>query len=1094
MKTMLLAGIGGRVLMAGVAFAGETAEVSSTSLRMTVDGRGAVSRLVTNGGVELGGAKATSLFKGEFTRTDDFTARKWADAAEAGKVETRVVEGGVDVVYSGFAADRPVERVVCRMRGERDGRRVRFGLTTVTRSGWALTAADYPRLQLTRRIGTRADDDAFLTGDVFGGGPGVGKAVIRHPADPARKDWRLSYGFPGNLTVQFAEFYDPSAGLVFAAEDAEGAPKAFHAVRTDDGFVVDWSSREWSPGVATRSYDVTLAAFEGTREEPATWHDGADVYREWASRQRWCAKPIQGRADLPAWLKDAPALTMFMREAWFDRPENIRSWLGDYLAKRHPGVPTVAALWGWEKFSTWVGFDYFPCNPSDETMRSLTDAMRAAGVHAYPWPSGYFWTTKFGRRADGSFAFDDAAAFARTGAAHAVVGRDGEVEVYRNWWLRGGEAYELCGGDPWTIPWVTEKVGRGLARRGCELIQGDQLNGGAFHDCWSKTHGHPPGSGAWKARAARRQLEEMRRAIAETHPTGGVVTYEEANETLNDLCGIQLVRRPKTKEPVEKANPYTYLHHEYLPMFGANPQRADWDWAAYSVAEGLMPRFIPATSDFGGLAVPSDFYAAVREVETTGTNRFHYGENADATDAAFRPGRRFRLSADLETLRCGRDASLSLDFGVYTCELKALVSEHQPFPKAGAGKVRVSREFTMPEGAAHILRVMVNCRGDAKGRLGGFALEALSPDGSASPVRSEGNARYEGFMTRWLALYRGEGRPFLAHGRHVKPPVVKCAAQTNGDSLPGAPSVYAGAFEAVDGTQRRAAVFANATDRPQSVTWTLRGESGQFELEPSGIRLVPLAAEAGRLPSAAVAQDRFGYSSWWASPGYWRRRNELKLGEIRRAKRPFDLVLVGDSITQNWEGWVDGESNSNLLYHIARGRISRAEAHVEPMKNWTLLTNEFSVLNLGTSGDDTRHVIWRLTKGRQLDGYRARFFAVMVGTNNLSDSPEDVAAAIGEIVRIIRERHPESTVLLHPIFPRGARPNDPRRKANEAVNARIRRLTDPPRVVWCDFNARLLGPDGVLSREVMSDLLHPCECGYAIWREELVRHLRIADR
>lgn len=249
-------------------------------------------------------------------------------------------------------------------------------------------------------------------------------------------------------------------------------------------------------------------------------------------------------------------------------------------------------------------------------------------------------------------------------------------------------------------------------------------------------------------------------------------------------------------------------------------------------------------------------------------------------------------------------------------------------------------------------------------------------------------------------------------------------------------------------------------------------------------------AETGHLPSAAVAQDRFGYSSWWAAPGYWRRRNELKLGEIQRAKRPFDLVLVGDSITQNWEGWVDGESNSNLLYHIARGRISRAEAHVEPMKNWTLLTNEFAVLNLGTSGDDTRHVIWRLTKGRLLDGYRARFFAVMVGTNNLSDSPEDVAAAIGEIVRLIRERHPESTVLLHPIFPRGARPDNPRRRANEAVNARIRRLADPPRVVWCDFNARLVGPDGVLSREMMSDLLHPCECGYAIWREELVRHLR----
>ena len=243
------------------------------------------------------------------------------------------------------------------------------------------------------------------------------------------------------------------------------------------------------------------------------------------------------------------------------------------------------------------------------------------------------------------------------------------------------------------------------------------------------------------------------------------------------------------------------------------------------------------------------------------------------------------------------------------------------------------------------------------------------------------------------------------------------------------------------------------------------------------------------LPDASTPEDRFDYSCWWAAPGYWQRRIDLKLRDIQQAKRPFDLVLVGDSITHNWEGWVDETSKENLLRHIASGRISHAEAHVEPMKNWTLLTNEFSVLNLGISGDNTRHVLWRLTDGRQLDGYKARFFAVMIGTNNASDAPDDVAKAIGKIVALIREKHPESKILLHPIFPRGERPDDPRRRKNESVNALIRDLSQDDHVVWCDFNARLTGPDGVLSREMMSDLLHPCECGYAIWREELVRHI-----
>lgn len=249
-------------------------------------------------------------------------------------------------------------------------------------------------------------------------------------------------------------------------------------------------------------------------------------------------------------------------------------------------------------------------------------------------------------------------------------------------------------------------------------------------------------------------------------------------------------------------------------------------------------------------------------------------------------------------------------------------------------------------------------------------------------------------------------------------------------------------------------------------------------------------AEAVPTVPADEPQDRFGYSSWWAAPGYWQRRIGLQRDRIRKADRSFDLVMVGDSITHNWEGWVDATSSSNLLYHIAQGRISRAEAHVEPMRNWTLLTNEFSVLNLGISGDDTRHVLWRLTEGKCLDGYEARFFCVMVGTNNLEDPPADVAKAIGKSVRLIEERHPESTILLHPIFPRGRLPDDPRRQANEVVNGMIRQLADGRRVIWCDFNKRLVDKDGVLPREMMSDYLHPNESGYAIWREMLLPHLR----
>ena len=121
-----------------------------------------------------------------------------------------------------------------------------------------------------------------------------------------------------------------------------------------------------------------------------------------------------------------------------------------------------------------------------------------------------------------------------------------------------------------------------------------------------------------------------------------------------------------------------------------------------------------------------------------------------------KPTALFRLSADLETVAFAEGARLTLDFGVYTTTLKPLCSEHVAFPKAGEGRRRISREFTMPEGAAHILRVMVNCAGEARGRLGGFKLEIVEPDGSVREARYEGNARYEGFIARWIALCCGK--------------------------------------------------------------------------------------------------------------------------------------------------------------------------------------------------------------------------------------------------------------------------------------------------------------------------------------------------
>ena len=45
-------------------------------------------------------------------------------------------------------------------------------------------------------------------------------------------------------------------------------------------------------------------------------------------------------------------------------------------------------------------------------------------------------------------------------------------------------------------------------------------------------------------------------------------------------------------------------------------------------------------------------------------------------------------------------------------------------------------------------------------------------------------------------------------------------------------------------------------------------------------------------------------------------------------------------------------------------------------------------------------------------------------------------------------------------------------------------------IKFVDINAKFLGPDGTLSKEIMPDLLHPNAKGYAIWADALVPLLK----
>ena len=209
---------------------------------------------------------------------------------------------------------------------------------------------------------------------------------------------------------------------------------------------------------------------------------------------------------------------------------------------------------------------------------------------------------------------------------------------------------------------------------------------------------------------------------------------------------------------------------------------------------------------------------------------------------------------------------------------------------------------------------------------------------------------------------------------------------------------------------------------------------------------------------AARPTSAFGQIAWWDNGRLLAKRNEI----VDHGTNEYDIVMVGDSITHRWER-EGGE-----------GRALFAK-----------LKKTYSILNLGIGGDQTQHVLWRLENG-DLEGYTAKMFTVMVGTNNGGRDEKAIAQAILKIVKLIRGKHPESKVVLMPIFPRGAKPTDKLRAANNRINAMVKDLPFGGKdVIWLDFNDKFLEPDGTLTKKVMNDLLHPNENGYRIWWENL---------
>jgi lysophospholipase L1-like esterase len=228
-------------------------------------------------------------------------------------------------------------------------------------------------------------------------------------------------------------------------------------------------------------------------------------------------------------------------------------------------------------------------------------------------------------------------------------------------------------------------------------------------------------------------------------------------------------------------------------------------------------------------------------------------------------------------------------------------------------------------------------------------------------------------------------------------------------------------------------------------------------------------------------------------------RHKEFLKRIEQSKGVGNVIFLGDSITHGWEG----------------------------QKAWQEYFGAFKPVNLGIGGDQTGHVLWRITEGHELDHLQPKAAVIMIGTNNTGGhSAQQIAGGIKAIVEELQHQKPGIKILVLGVFPRGSafdaersleqitggikpineelkkenpdikhlnalvrnltqqRGTIPAEKLNKKIadiNALIAKLDDGKTVFYKDIGKEFLDQNGGLSGAIMPDYLHLSPKGYDIW-------------
>jgi len=467
-------------------------------------------------------------------------------------------------------------RITCTVSLPAQSTLSRWRIAVVNNTPYGVRSLLYPVVVVPPRLDPAEEEEYYLDPNgTISINPSEHQWRERTPAD-----WIPHAQYPGPRQMQFLAYYTRAAGLYLATYDSIGCIKDIgpHKLGDDLDLSVDHHFDE-RPGLDFElPYDTVLGVFHGD------WYDAADIYKEWAYQQPWCARKLKDRDDIPGWLTEPRPQLMTISQGGQERIHGLQTTPGEYpigrvfparravaLQKEYARrfeTPIVSWMEGWEKIGAPGGpVEIFPPREGEESYLAAMEDLIRDGHIPVMYLAGFHWCYKRPQ-----IGYDDWPRFEREGQVMAALDRQGEMMIsnqYAHMYAMGQKHYVLlCVGstDLWDL--YLKNFDR-MMDIGCVGVQLDQQGGMLATVCYSQEHDHPPGYGPWMVEKTRDFVRQVRSAAKARNP--------EAAYSVEGPCEFWIpemdffLNRPYHYDEGSLIHPlFEYIYHEYATCYSGD--------------------------------------------------------------------------------------------------------------------------------------------------------------------------------------------------------------------------------------------------------------------------------------------------------------------------------------------------------------------------------------------------------------------------------------------------------------------------------------------------------------------------------------------